>query len=247
MRRVMPLIMLISVLALLLLAAAGCGEENEGTQITMPTLSTTPASQATTTTSSAGPGISDIIGAVLQFADVASSNPYFKQIADLAAREIISGFADGTFRADSPVTRQQFAKMIVKTMGYPVSEADVCPFVDVPKGDNILEPFYPDNYVAVCAARGITEGKTPTEFAPNDNITRAQLITMVARAANLAEPPGDYSPPFDEFDDIHYPLARKAAHAELLTGLQGMGPGYDFFLPATRGEVAVLLYNLLHS
>ena len=242
----MPLVILISVLALLPLAAAGCGEENEGTQITMPTLGSTSDSQETTTGSSTGPGISDIIGTVLKFADVASSNPYFKQIADLAAREIISGFADGTFRADSPVTRQQFAKMIVKAMDYPVSEADVCPFVDVPKGDNILEPFYPDNYVAVCAARGITEGKTPTEFAPNDNITRAQLMTMVARAANLAEPPTDYTPPFDEFDDIHYPFARRAAFAGLLAGLEGMGPGYDFFVPATRGEVSVVLYNLLH-
>lgn len=237
MRRVMLVVTLVLVCALLPWAAAACGEVAD----------TTSTTQATTTTPPLTPGSAgDILGAVLQFSDLASSSPYFEQIADLFAREIISGFGDGTFKADSPVTRQQFAKMIVKTMGYPVSEADVCPFVDVPSSDSLIEPLYPDHYVAVCAARGITVGKTPTEFAPTGSITRAQLITMVARAANLAEPPQDYSPPFGQFDNTHYPFARQAAHAGLLTGLQGIGPDYDFFSPATRGEVCVVLFNLLH-
>ena len=40
--------------------------------------------------------------------------------------------------------------------------------------------------------------------------------------------------------------ARKAAYAGLLAGLQGMGQSFQFFDPATRGEVSLLLYNLLH-
>ncbi|HEY5529282.1 MAG TPA: hypothetical protein VIL51_07555 [Thermoleophilia bacterium] len=40
--------------------------------------------------------------------------------------------------------------------------------------------------------------------------------------------------------------ARKAACAGLLAGLQGMGQNFQFFDPATRGEVSLLLYNLLH-
>ena len=126
-----------------------------------------------------------------------------------------------------------------------VTGAEVCPFTDVAKGLDANDPFYPDKYVAVCAAHGITTGKTPTTFNPTGNMTRAQLITMVARAADLPEPPPDYAPAFVDFSPDHYPWARKAAHAGLLEGLAGMGSGYDFLRPATRGEVCVLLYNLL--
>ena len=55
-----------------------------------------------------------------------------------------------------------------------------------------------------------------------------------------------YVPPFANFSDTHYPWARKAAYAGLLSGLQGMGAGYDFWSPATRGEVCVVLYNLVN-
>jgi len=80
----------------------------------------------------------------------------------LASRNIIEGYANGDFGPGAPVTRQQFAKMIVLTCGYPVSENDVCYFTDVVKGD--ATSLYPDNFVAVCAAKGITTGKTATTF-----------------------------------------------------------------------------------
>jgi hypothetical protein len=102
--------------------------------------------------------------------------------------------------------------------------------------------------VAVCAAHGITQGKTATTFAPYDNITRQQLISMVVRAAALPEPPADYAPSFlpgQFYPEDHYLNARKAAYAGLLEGLQGVGPSYDFFAASTRGECAQLLYNLL--
>ncbi|MGI5940019.1 MAG: S-layer homology domain-containing protein [Thermoleophilia bacterium] len=181
-----------------------------------------------------------------QFSDVTSQHRYFRQINDLADRKIISGFPNGTFQPNSSVTRQQFAKMIVKTMGYPVSQANACPFTDVPSGLDANDPLYPDKYVAVCAARGVTVGKTPTKFDPFGNITRAQLITMVTRAAGIADPPRDYTPPFSRYDNTHYPFSRTAAYAGLLNGLEGIGPNYNFFKSATRGEVCLVLYNLLH-
>ena len=178
------------------------------------------------------------------FSDVGSS-PYGRAIESLARAGIISGYPDGTFRPDAPVTRQQFAKMVVKSLGLPVSPSDDCPFVDVGSHMDPTDPLYPDRYVAVCAAHGITEGKTPTVFGPYDNMTRAQLITMVARAADLPEPPADFAPVFGNFSSDHYPWARKAAYAGLLDGLQGTGPSYGFWAPASRGEVAQILYDMM--
>lgn len=195
------------------------------TTTTLPTMTTTTATMPSST-----------------FTDVPSWHPYSMQINDLAAREIVAGFGAGRFGPDDWVRRQQFAKMIVLSKGYPVSEADVCPFNDV---DRPTDDLYPDNYIAVAAVRRITVGIAPGEFAPWNDISRAQLITMVARAADLSEPPASYLPPFGNFSSTHYPWARKAAYTGLLAGLQGMGAGYDFWAPASRGEVCVVLYNLL--
>ena len=179
-----------------------------------------------------------------KFSDIAAS-PYRAAILDLALRGVINGFPDGTFRPHGPVSRQQFAKMIVKTRRLPVSVSDLCPFTDVGRDMDPQDPLYPDHYVAVCTAHGITEGTGAGRFSPYANLTRAQLITMVARASNLAEPPAEFTPPFGDFSPEHYPWARKAAYAGLLGGVEGMGPHYDFWAQASRGEVAQMLDNLL--
>jgi hypothetical protein len=185
---------------------------------------------------SSGDGLSDVSG-----------SPYLAAIVELSSRGIINGYEDGTFRPNNPVTRQQFAKMIVKTLGYAVTGTETCPFTDV-AAQSGTDPLYPSKYVAVCALHAITTGKTPTTFAPDDDITRQQLITMVVRAAALSAPPAVYAPTFaaGQFStDEHYQNARKAAHADLLDGLQGVGFSYDFAASSTRGECAQLLYNLL--
>jgi hypothetical protein len=177
------------------------------------------------------------------FSDVPPSHPYYVQISSLGHAGIVDGYFLG-FRPDEYVTRQQFAKMMVLAGGYPVSTADVCPFRDVQKTSG--DALYPDHYVAVCVAQGIAQGKTATQFGPYDNLTRAQLFTMVTRASNAPQPPSGYSPAFGNFSATHYPWARRASYAGLLDGLLDIDTGgYDFWASATRGEVCVLLYNAM--
>lgn len=185
------------------------------------------------------------------FPDVPFDHPYAGVIADLANREIVTGYADGRFGPNDFVYRQQFAKMIVRTMEFPVSEAawpnPSIPFADlgpdILPGPGVNDSLYPHEYVAVCALAGITNGTSPTAFSPWGRISRAQLITMVTRAAGVGDP-GSYVPSFGNFDPTHYPWARRAEYAGLLDGLQGVGPSYDFWRFATRGEVCQVLYNL---
>ena len=80
--------------------------------------------------------------------------------------------------------------MIVLTFGLPVTESDwpspAVPFVDLEADD--LTKLYPHEYVAVCALNNITKGTDTTHFSPYKNITRQQVITMVARAADNLRP-----------------------------------------------------------
>ena len=179
------------------------------------------------------------------FSDVNNYTAYAAEIRLLAGDGIVSGYQDGSFGPYNKVTRQQFAKMIVLALDYDVSPLLACSFKDVAALPGSSDPLYPGGYIAACAAAGITVGKTPDTFAPYEQITRAQLITMVARAAGLADPPASFKPVFDNFSATHYPWARRAAYAGLLDGLQGIGPGYDFWSTATRGEVCLVLANML--
>jgi thiosulfate/3-mercaptopyruvate sulfurtransferase len=183
------------------------------------------------------------------FSDIPVTHPYYRAITDLACRGIIGGYTNGNFGPGDPVTRQQFAKMIVGTGGYPVSESDVCPYTDVEKGD--ATTFYPDNFVAVCAAHGITTGETATTFDPYAKITRYQAITMVVRAADdlqsglLDAPPAGWTGSSGwENDPTHGGNAARAEYNGLLDGLDlaSLSPYGNM----SRGECAQILCNLLH-
>jgi hypothetical protein len=196
------------------------------------------------------------------FSDVLSSHPYAQAIGDLAGRQIIGGFADGTFGPDRPVTRQQFAKMILLTLGMTPAEDDwpsaTAPFVDM--GADDPSSLYPHEYVALAALYQITKGKDATHFAPLDNISRAQVVTMVVRAAQrfypqtVSQPGNAAASTWGEFDPTH---AQNAAIAEANSLLAGLGADASHpsgnlaalkpLEPMTRGEVAQLLYNLLQK
>ncbi len=192
-------------------------------------------------------------GGPAPFSDVPATNSAYEEITYLAYHGVVKGFSDNSFKPDYGLKRQQFAKMIVLALELPVSEADLCPFTDVQKSEagsylDPGDPYYPDHYVAVCAARGLTVGKTASIFAPYDSISRQQLITMVARAASLPDPPLDFEPTFSRgqfSSDEHYVNACKAEYAGFLDGLDGVGPGYAFTTPGTRAEACVLLHAML--
>ena len=212
------------------------------TTVRPPTTTTT---AVVTTTTTARPTTTTTTAPAPSFSDVGPNTLYAAEIKLLAQRGVIGGYSDGTFGPRNPVTRQQFAKMIVLTLGYQVSPLGASSFQDVDDQLDPNDPLYPGGYIAACAAAGITVGKAPGTFGPYDRITRAQLITMVARAAALTTPPDGYEPPFGDFSRDHYPWASRAAYAGLLDGLAGLGPAYDFWCSATRGEVCLLLANLL--
>jgi uncharacterized protein YkwD len=179
------------------------------------------------------------------FRDVPSTHPYAPAIQALSDKQVVNGFEDGNFAPAKAVLRQQFAKMIVGALNLPVSESDIPPFTDVESsGPGSL---YPDNYIAVAAARGITAGVGGGRFAPKADVSRAQVITMVVRAAGreglvLAPPPLSYASSWGDFSADHAANVRLAQFHGLLKGLPMSS--LDPWAPMPRGEVAQVLHNL---
>jgi alpha-tubulin suppressor-like RCC1 family protein len=219
---------------------------------------TTTASSTTTTTISAPTTstTSTTVPGTPTFSDVPATHPYFAAVSAMAAMGAVSGYQDGTFGPDKPVLRKHFAKMIVGAMGITVTEADWSdanpPFVDC--GPDDPASLYPHDYIAAAKAHNLTAGKTANTFVPDAEITRAQMVTMVVRAAQnsgvgLKAVGADYNGPFKTFDDPnHGGNVRLADYNGLLAGVvTGFNPSAWITGNATRGEVAQVLWNLVQA
>ncbi|OFW58886.1 MAG: hypothetical protein A2133_02355 [Actinobacteria bacterium RBG_16_64_13] len=182
------------------------------------------------------------------FSDVPDSHPYHVQIETLAQLGIIAGYSDGTFRPNEPVTRQQFAKMVILAMRISVGEDDKCVFVDVKKSGDI--DLYPDNYVAAAARENIVtgyQGSSGPVFKPDAAITLAQMVTMGTRSAErpLYVPPDSYKSAWGGFDKTHSIIARVAQYNGLLRDLAANLNTLSPQTIANRGQAAALLFNVM--
>ncbi len=194
-----------------------------------------------------------IVPSPTTFTDVSGFDPYFTAIAGLKLLGAAEGYptSDGKadFRPEGLLTRAQFAKMLAEVLDLDVTEGLVSSFVDL--GENDPQSLFPHEYVAaVVDLGGIINGTSPDHFSPYANLTRAQLVTFIARAARVVLPgvleaaPTLMEPTLGLFDPVHGPQLELAERGGLLDGLVGYGPAWDPWRAATRAEAAQVLWNL---
>lgn len=105
------------------------------------------------------------------FSDV-PANHWAKGWIDLAAQyHIITGYANGTFLPDRPVTREELAAMIANSLQLTQVSNDN-PFTDVHPGD-----WSYDSILSV-QGYGLIAGFPDHTFRPQENATRAQAAVM---------------------------------------------------------------------
>jgi hypothetical protein len=181
------------------------------------------------------------------FPDIHGGDRYYQAAAYLRITGIVTGFDDGSFGGDATSKRAQFAKMIVGALYLSPDGAPASPFTDL--GSDV-SPFYPSGFVAAAYQTGLVQGVDAATFDPYGTVTRAQVMTMVVRAAKafaleqLRKVPADWSGELSGFTDpTHGGNARVAEYNGLLEGIDLAG--WDPYAPATRGEMAQMLYNLM--
>lgn len=185
------------------------------------------------------------------FTDVPPGHPYEAAINTLAETEIVQGIGGGLFGLDQNVKRAQFAKMVVGAMGIIPNALLNTRFTDL--GSPLTADGYPIRYVQTAYDFGITKGTNASEtlFAPWQNIRRDQVVSMIVRGADglfpglLDDPPAGASSLFAGIGQPHGDNLRKAEYNGLLSGLVGLGSGWSVLTPATRGEVAQMLNNVV--
>lgn len=103
-----------------------------------------------------------------------------KYIEEYSEKNIVNGYEDDTFRPGEPVTREQFAKIVVNVFELKIDNKDFG-FKDVEKG-----AWYYD-YVNTLANLGIIKGINNTEFGVGKSITREDICTILYRILEMKE------------------------------------------------------------
>ncbi len=183
------------------------------------------------------------------FSDVSPDRLDYVAVTGLAMKGAVQGFPDGSFRPEAPVLRAQFVKMLAVALFLPLGSSDWMPFRDL---DNpVSGALYPSSYVAAAYKAGIVEGRSTTVFQPFAPLTRAEAMTIAARAAKKLRArefrplPKDFGGWFAGYNDpVHGNNAKLAEANHLLAGIDLHF--FDPSTPATRSEAARIAWNLVN-
>ncbi len=108
------------------------------------------------------------------FTDVNNSDWYYNDVCIGAKAGYIKGYEDGTFRPNSPITREEASKILATVLNL--------------KGDGTLG-FTDSNKISDWAKdavdalsdNGMISGYEDNTFRPNNNITRAESVSLLSR------------------------------------------------------------------
>lgn len=106
------------------------------------------------------------------YSDVPDTAWYAAAVSTLSKMGVISGYPDGTFRPNAPITRAEFAAMIAR-FDETAKSADT-PFTDI-------SGHWAENAIGKAYGNGWVEGSSKTVFCPESNLTRAETATLLNR------------------------------------------------------------------
>jgi hypothetical protein len=116
------------------------------------------------------------------FNDVPETSPYCKFVEELSRRQVVSGCGGGNFCPTDPVTREQMAVFVLRTLGgfqFTPPACTVPLFADVPASS----PFC--KFVEEMSRRQITSGCGPGIYCPTQAVTREQMAVFLSTAFGL--------------------------------------------------------------
>ena len=115
-----------------------------------------------------------------EFQDLSTTAWYHESVDYVLSNGIMQGCGDGTFRPDETATRAQVVTLLYRIAGEPaVDDSKVLPFTDVN-----LESWY-GSALRWAYQNGITTGVSADTFAPDDCVTREQMVSFLARYAKV--------------------------------------------------------------
>lgn len=116
----------------------------------------------------------------VQFDDVASGTWYANAVRWAASNQVVSGYGDGRFGPDDPITREQMAVMLysyAKSKDYDITaKGDLDSFPDASTVSD-----WAKDAMSWANGAGLIAGNTNGQLNPSGNATRAEVATILMR------------------------------------------------------------------
>ena len=172
------------------------------------------------------------------FIDVAEGDWFYDAVVYAYQNELMDGVGGNRFAPNSETTRAQLVTILYRLEGEPAVSGDL-PFTDVEAGI-----WYTDA-ILWAAQNNIVNGVSDTEFAPGDDLTRQQLVTILYRYAEAkgydVSASADLSgyPDADQVQDYAQPAMAWAVAENIIQGMEDgtLKPAGN----ASRAQIATIL------
>lgn len=171
------------------------------------------------------------------FVDVAEGTYYYDPVLWAVANGITSGVNATHFEPEGTCTRAHAVTFLWRAAGQPEPKTTQMPFKDVKAGS------YYEKAVLWAVENKITNGTSTTTFSPDENCTRAQIVTFLWRSEG--EPyASDSNNPFTDIASDYYMDAVFWAVKEGITN----GTTPTTFSPGercTRAQIVTFIYRAM--
>lgn len=165
------------------------------------------------------------------YADVESTNSYYKAIKVLSGLGVAQGDDEGNFNPKSDVKRSEMVTFLCRAMG----EEDLAPASSATNFTDVAADHWASGYITWGVNRGIINGMGDGTFAPDAAVSYQDAVVMIMRALG--------------FDG----LAMRAENGGYPTGYLKLASryevlknaAYDNQAAAPREVIAQLIYNAL--
>ncbi|MGD1896932.1 MAG: S-layer homology domain-containing protein [Phormidesmis sp.] len=176
------------------------------------------------------------------FNDVPEDHWAVSYIDALSSRDLISGYDDGTFKPDQPVTRSQIANIVSRTFDL-TADKETLEFTDV------AADYWARESIGEVVRGGFMTGFPNDEFQPNQPVTRAQALTTLVTGLGI-EAPTNVQATLDRYDDAN--AIPNWANEKMAAATAGsLVVNYPAVAqlnptqPTTRAELAAMIYQAL--
>ncbi len=126
------------------------------------------------------------------FTDTADGIWYADAVLWASRQGLVTGYGDGTFGTDDPVSREQIAAILWRYAGSPQAQ-DAQAFSD----ESTISAYAADA-VDWARANGIVNGKENNTFDPQGNATRAEVATILRNYLTMGAPEQPSTPDTEE-------------------------------------------------
>ena len=169
------------------------------------------------------------------FRDVSADDWFFNAVYDAYGRGLMVGESSDLFAPNDSMTRAMLITTLYRMSGSPAVTGEN-PYSDVPAGS------YYEKAVIWAMQKGVANGMGGGKFEPDGQLTRAQLVTVLYRAAGEPDTGKQVNPFTDVADDAWYTKAVIwAANNGIVNGV-----AKNTFAPddsITREQIAAMLYR----